>query len=239
MPGRDLLRLEYVPLSQVILWDRNPKLHDIGGLVESIKRHGFKDPLKFEPALNDGEGGIVEGNGRGQALEAMHRQEPDKPPRGIDVIKDTGEWAVPVLFGVDAESEQAAEAYGVDHNNLTYMGGEGVNLWDLARMWDHEAYLGLLSDLAEGEVLPISISGDDLDALLNPEIDYDELWQGMPEFENKPKAIQSIYVHFEKRDDIDAFAELIGQMITEKTRSIWYPEKKSRDIKSMQFENES
>lgn len=226
MAERDLLRLEYVPLSQVVLWERNPKQHDVGAIAESIRRHGFKDPLKYEPALNDGQGGIVEGGGRGIALQMMHGQESDDPPRGIDVLKDTGEWAVPVLFGVDAGSEAAAEAYGVDHNNLTYAGAEGATPWDLMRMWDEESYLALLKGLAVEDVLPVSVDGDDLDRLLDPNIDYEELWQGMPEFEQEDMALRKINVHFMTQKDMDSFAELIGQTLTEKTRAIWYPERK-------------
>jgi hypothetical protein len=241
MAERDLLRLEYVPLSQVVLWERNPKQHDIGAIAESIRRHGFKDPLKYEPALNDGQGGIVEGGGRGVALQMMHGQEPDDPPRGIDVLKDTGEWAAPVLFGVDADSEAAAEAYGVDHNNLTYAGAPGVNPWDLMRMWDEEGYLSLVQGLAVEDVLPVSVSGDELDALLNPGIDYDELWRGMPEFEQEDAfgAVNSLKVHFATEEAIEEFAELVGQTVTKDTPYIWYPEMKDEDLKKVKCTDES
>ncbi len=50
-------------------------------------------------------------------------------------------------------------------------------------------------------------------------------WQGMPEFEHQDlTAIQSVHVHFKTREDVAAFAGLIGQGVTEKTKSIWYPE---------------
>lgn len=51
-----------------------------------------------------------------------------------------------------------------------------------------------------------------------------EHWQGMPEFEQKDKtAFQSIHIHFHDQEAIDTFAELIGQKITDRTRSLWYP----------------
>jgi hypothetical protein len=86
-------------------------------------------------------------------------------PRGIDVVADTGEWAVPVLFGVDAASKAAAEAYAVSHNNLVLSGGD-MTAFDMARLWDAERYMGLLTELAEAGELPESVDGDDLDALL-------------------------------------------------------------------------
>jgi hypothetical protein len=54
--------------------------------------------------------------------------------------------------------------------------------------------------------------------------DPNKEWEGMPEFENKDmSAFKSIHVNFTCQADYDAFAELIGQKLTEKTRSIWYP----------------
>jgi hypothetical protein len=50
-------------------------------------------------------------------------------------------------------------------------------------------------------------------------------WKGMPEFKQEDlSAFQSIHVHFKNQGDIQKFAELVGQKIGEKTRSIWFPE---------------
>ena len=52
-----------------------------------------------------------------------------------------------------------------------------------------------------------------------------EVWKGMPEFEQQDLTpVRTIYVHFEQHEDVQKFAELIGQHITPHTRSIWYPE---------------
>ena len=54
---------------------------------------------------------------------------------------------------------------------------------------------------------------------------YDEHWKQMPEFEQKDlEPYKTIYVHFENRADMDAFAKLVDQRIGANTRSIWYPE---------------
>ena len=157
--NEDQLRIEYVPLSKAVLWDRNPKAHDIGGICQSIREYGFRDPPAYDAALD----AVVEGNGRIIALRMMHDQGGD-PPRGIGTVGDTGEWAVPILFGVDASSKVAAEAYAVDHNNLTMLGGDFA-VWDVARMWDDE-YTAILKDLAEQGRSPVTVDGEDLDALL-------------------------------------------------------------------------
>jgi len=49
-------------------------------------------------------------------------------------------------------------------------------------------------------------------------------WQDMPEFEMEDlSSFRKIVVHFRNQEDIDKFAELIGQKIT-KAPSLWYPE---------------
>lgn len=180
----DTLRLEYVRLDKLEKWGRNLKRHDIGAIIESIQKYGYKDPMKHEPKLNGGKGGIVEGNGRDEALMSMFKENRDAP-RGIGIDQD-GMWLVPVLFGVDAESQAAAEAYGIDHNNLTLQGGD-FDLSDTMRMWD-SSFVDLLGELAQADELPVSIDGDDFDRLVNvenrdaePQIDKAEelqkIWQ--------------------------------------------------------------
>ena len=159
---RDTLELRLVPLRTVQRWDRNAKKHDLGALAESIARHGFRDPPSYDQALNGGAGGIVEGNGRADALAAM-RAQGMPAPRGV---RDTGDdWLVPVLFGLDAASQHAAEAYAITHNNLTMAGGDFTDL-DMAGMWEPETYAAVLEDLARAGETPITVDETALDALL-------------------------------------------------------------------------
>ena len=151
----EVIRIRYIPLSAARRWDRNPKKHDLGALATSIAKYGFRDPAAYDSAL----GGFVEGNGRTEALQFMFEQK--RPvPRGIGVHPSTGEWYMPVLFGVDAPSRLLAEAYGVDHNNLTLAGGDFTAL-DYARQWDH-SYLQIVQDLAAGGVLPVTVDQEDI-----------------------------------------------------------------------------
>jgi len=49
-------------------------------------------------------------------------------------------------------------------------------------------------------------------------------WVGMPEFvQNKQEPFSKITVRFETEADLQNFAELIGQKLTAKTKSIWHP----------------
>jgi len=176
------LELRYVDLATLRRWDRNAKRHDLGALAESITRHGFRDPPAYDPALNAGEGGIVEGNGRGDALSAMQAQG-QPAPRGV--VVEGGAWLVPVLFGVDAPSQAAAEAYGIAHNNLTMAGGDFTDL-DMAGMWEPEGYAALLRSLAEQGEIPVSIDPTALDALLAGLAGTGEPGAGGDEFDATP-----------------------------------------------------
>jgi hypothetical protein len=54
---------------------------------------------------------------------------------------------------------------------------------------------------------------------------WEEAWKGMPEFVQKDiSPYKTIYVHFENREDMEAFSQLVSQKIGLNTRSIWYPE---------------
>ena len=46
----------------------------------------------------------------------------------------------------------------------------------------------------------------------------------MPEFDQKDKkAFRSLALHFKDQAAVDAFAGLVGQNITGKTRFLWFP----------------
>lgn len=50
-------------------------------------------------------------------------------------------------------------------------------------------------------------------------------WKGMPEYvSNDVGPVKALIVNFENMENVHKFAKLIGQPITAKTRSVWYPE---------------
>jgi hypothetical protein len=54
-------------------------------------------------------------------------------------------------------------------------------------------------------------------------------WVGMPEFKHeKQEPYSKIIFRFENEDDLQEFATLIGQKLTSKTKSSWYPFKPHR-----------
>ena len=55
-------------------------------------------------------------------------------------------------------------------------------------------------------------------------IDANEEWEGMPEFDNEDLTPhKQLIISFNNDDDIQEFAKLIDQKITEKTKSLWFP----------------
>ena len=183
----DLLTLRYIPISQAELFDNNAKLHNLDQIIQSIVRYGFKSACKWEGTLNDGRGGIVAGNGRVEALREMERRGDDLP---IGIAQDeTGEWCVPVLFGVEASSEAIARAYALDDNNLTLLGGDFA-VADLMKLYNPELLMSELEELARSGEIPVSIGEANLEELLNqlgqsgddePEPEYGEDDPTVPE----------------------------------------------------------
>lgn len=138
-----------------LLWEDNPKLHDIGGVVQSIQKYGFQELPKFDKHV-----GIKAGNGRIEALAWMERDGNYELPRGLALDEKSGKWALPILFGTDADSLAMAQAYGLDSNNLTMAGGN-FTAYDMTRQYAKDGYMTVLTMLAEsGEESDMPVTAD-------------------------------------------------------------------------------
>ena len=133
-------------------------------------------------------------------------------------------WPVLILDVDDAEADYILST----HDPLAAMATADAGALDalLSSVQSGEAAVqNMLSQLA-------ARSG-----LYNPD-DPNELWQGMPEFENEAQeAYQTIKVHFLTAEAVDEFAGLIGQKITEKTIWINYPKRESDNLKAYRTED--
>ena len=156
----DAIAVHYVSLDNLEkhFLDNNSKKHDVAKLIESIRRYGFRDPLVFDPNLNDGKGGIVAGNGRLESLIEMRSQNLNLP-RGLKE-----DWLVPVVFGVNSTSEAEAVAFSIEHNWSVLWGSE-VSLEEIISMFDAENLQQQLDLLQSESSLPIAVE-DNLDELL-------------------------------------------------------------------------
>lgn len=53
---------------------------------------------------------------------------------------------------------------------------------------------------------------------------YKEEWKDMPEFtQNRLVPYAQIIFRFSSKEDLENFSELIGQKLTKKTKSAWFP----------------
>jgi hypothetical protein len=88
-----------------------------------------------------------------------------------------------------------------------------------------------IDEQAEREIARIdaletkSIKEPEQISLIDAGESWEEAWRGMPEFIQRDlQPFKSLVVHFESRDEMDAFSRLIKQKIGIDTKSIWYPE---------------
>lgn len=145
------IRIEYIPLSEIVRWPRNPKDHDLGQLHTSFERWGFTAPL----LRDEGTGRLVAGHGRVEGLE-QRKAQGLKPPERI-LLREDGEWLVPVIVGVQFASEREAEAYLVADNRLAELGG-----------WHQDQLLEVLAEHAsrgEGALRGMGYDEEDIEAL--------------------------------------------------------------------------
>ena len=61
---------------------------------------------------------------------------------------------------------------------------------------------------------------------IDEENEWEKEWKGMPEYIQKKQdsEFHKITIRFETKEDLDNFSKLIDQKITNKTKSIWFPE---------------
>ncbi len=208
----ELMFLEWVRLDKLISMRDNHKLHDTGAICASIRKYGFKDPVKWEGKLN-GSGALVEGNGRLEALLLMLRAG-EPIPNGLRLAPD-GMWEVPVIKGVEALSEADARAYSFDHNILT-LGSHVKKLSQILKMFDSGAEDELVL-LAESGNHPQTISVSDLEAmrlLRKAQAEYEAL-AGEPEISGVGELSRRVVLIFEAKEEADAAFERLGIPFTE------------------------
>jgi hypothetical protein len=146
-------------------------------------------------------------------------------PAGIELLdghlraETTPDQKVPVLI-LDLNDEEADKLLAT----LDPLAGMAIQ--------DDEALRSLLTDIQ----FETDILGDLMQELSSEMPDALAEWQNMPEFaQPDATAWKSIPIHFNSLEDLQKFAELIGQPITEQTRSLWFPPAEIQPRKSRRF----
>lgn len=164
------IQVEYMPLSEIVQADTNPKDHDIGQIYQSIKRFGFTQPIM----MNENTGKLLAGHGRLQTLQTMQQAGEKVPAR---IKEKDGEWLVPVLKGISFEDDMEAQAYLIADNRLTELGGwnTGELVESLQEMIENGLDLdGVGYDFDDLENLVLDMDRDTFEVEAIPEADDEE-----------------------------------------------------------------
>lgn len=205
-------KIEYLKVDDLIPYARNARTHSdaqVAQIAGSIREFGFTAPV-----LIDANGTIVAGHGRVMAARKLEMTE------------------VPCIR-LGHLTPLQAKAYVLADNKLALNAG-----------WDDEMLKVELEDF-KTENFDLSLLGfaeQELSQIFleiqKGETDANKEWEGMPEFEGVDEAFRKIVVSFEKAEDVAAFYKLIGHDYGDKAKSIWYPHRERRDIKSQAWVGE-
>lgn len=142
---------------------------------------------------------ILAGNGVTQAAR-------DAGIASVRIVEASGDELIAVRRrGLTAEQKRALAMY----DNRT----AELAAWDFGQLAaDREAGLDLRPYWSEAEEAMLLGEG------VKPE------WTGMPSFAQEDQlGFRTLKVHFKDQAAVDAFAQLVAQTITDKTKYLWYP----------------
>jgi hypothetical protein len=166
---------------------------DIDKIIKSIETYGFSFPFFIWQSGKLNY--CLDGHGRLAAMKELQK-------RGYELPK------FPVVY-VEAKDEGEAKQKLLRMNSIYgNITAEGVL----------EFLNGIEVDFNE-----IALPSGELIMGINTNFNAMDEWKDMPEFVQNDQVFRKIAVSFNTQEDVDAFAKLIGQEITDKTRFIWYP----------------
>lgn len=185
---------QYRKLSELHTWENNPRTVTEDNL-ERLKRQITKLG-QYKPLLITEDGTVLGGNMRLRAYEAL----------GIKEI-----W----VSVVKAETEEQKIEYALSDNDR-------VGRYDTDRMADITGNFPNIDwkDFSIDLDSPLIVQ----DLIDNYNFDPRKEWKDMPEFKQEGTDFyKEITVRCLTKEDYEKFQKAIGQELTEKTKSIWYP----------------
>lgn len=226
---------EWLHVDALKPWEKNPRKNDpaVPKVAASIERFGFVAPIVIWKGGNR----MVAGHTRLKAMRSLLAQDPNFVAKGAP-----GPAMVRVVFHEFA-NEADADAYALADNKLATFSEWDYSLLTAAVSTigdDLASIAGFSQTLLANQNTPVLIpqapppteqrvvsfiaGGAGGGEAFKPANDPREEWVGMPGFESEDQtAWKSIIVHFAEPKDMQAFAELVNQSMTEKTKSIWFP----------------
>jgi len=145
---------QWIDITTLKLWNKNPNQGDVGKIYESIKLHGYNDTCHIWNGI------VKAGNHSVMALtnlrsDGWHPSKCKIPSKCLKVVGDA--WYISMIDISDMD-EMQSNAFGLDINNIQRSG-----------MDDPAAMAAILQDIATNDKAlfeKMSITGDELDELL-------------------------------------------------------------------------
>jgi hypothetical protein len=192
-------------VADLIPYARNARTHSeaqVAQIAASIREFGFTNPV-----LIDEQQTILAGYGRVLAAKLLK----------MDTVPCV------VLTGL---SDAQKAAYVLADNKLALNAGWNDEILEeeLGRLAELEYDLALTA-FSEVEIATLleDIPTDETDP--DGETDPADHWKDMPDFRQPDRGpFRTILVHFKDQAAVDAFAQLIAQSLTDKTKYVWYPQ---------------
>lgn len=186
------------PLERIKPYPNNPRTHppeEVSLLARMMLKFGIDQNI----VVRKEDGFIIKGQGRRlAAIEAKMTHFP--------------------VFEKSVPSDDDARAQRIADNQIALLAG-----WDRELIRSEAAAL----KLAGYDVTLLGFDTPTLGWLTEGHLVADPTgeWGGMPHFNNPDAtAFRSIVVHFKDQRSVDAFARVVKQKVSEKTRFMWYPE---------------
>jgi ParB-like nuclease family protein len=194
--GHPALAVEQWLISKLLRYPNNAREHSdaqVAQIAKSVKEFGFVNPV-----LVDANGVLIAGHGRTEAAQSI------------------GLKTVPVIQ-LGHLTEAQAKALRLADNQLA-----------LNSSWNAELLAIELKDLklANYDLQLLGFEQHTLDWFTGDGslVDASGQWTGMPEFTQEDKtAFRTVKIHFTCQEDVDAFARLLNQKVTENTKFLWFP----------------
>jgi ParB-like chromosome segregation protein Spo0J len=197
------MKIQSVAIDQVHADPANLRKHperNLAAIKASLARFGQQRPI-----LVDSSGVCRAGNGTLAAARELGWTK-------IDIVR------------TDLKGSEAT-AYAIADNRTAELAEwDQTGLAETLRALESESF----------DLDAVGFTADEIDALcerLGGEIVDDAAgeWEGMPEFEQPDQMPhRTIHMHFDDDQAVMDFARIIGQSVSDKTKSLWYPERKPR-----------
>lgn len=202
-------KIEQRSVAKLIPYAANSRTHSdaqVAQIAASIREFGWTNPI-----LIDGDNTIIAGHGRLLAARKLGMEQ------------------VPAIV-LDHLTKAQQRALVIADNKLALNAG-----------WDMDMLRAEIEDL-KLEDFDLELLGFDVGEINGILLDREEgetdanaEWVGMPEFADQDPCFRKVIVSFDNPDDVKEFFSLIGQSYTDKTKSVWFPEKERRDLESMRW----